>query len=108
MGQNWGQGTTWYWRRVRAQVLQRDHYECQLRYPSSCTHVATEVHHTNSIAARGLRRADAIDPEECVAVCGPCHKFVTERQRRAGQLRSESIRRKRGRLPVQPHPGERS
>jgi 5-methylcytosine-specific restriction endonuclease McrA len=85
--------------------LRRDNRECQLRY-DCCTWSATEVHHVHSIAERQIRRADATNPDDAVAVCAPCHKRVTERQRLAAQQRMNALRAARRKLPKKPHPGE--
>lgn len=100
---SWGQGTTWGWRKARQVVLERDAFECQLRY-DCCTFSATEVHHTGGL--HGLSRAEAVDPETCVAVCSPCHAKVTARQSVAAQQRLNAVRAARKKLPQQPHPGE--
>lgn len=101
----YGQGSTRNSRRTRQEVLERDHYECQLRY-TGCTWAATEVHHIHSIAERQIRRADATDPDDCIAVCAPCHAKTSEKQRLAGQQRVNAIRAARRKLPQKPHPGE--
>lgn len=104
---SWGQGGSRNWRRTRQQVLDRDRYECQLRY-EGCTFTAMEVHHRVSVAASGLGRRDAGgDACDCIAVCQSCHRKITERQKRAGQQRANALRAQRKRLPQGPHPGER-
>lgn len=81
-------------RRTRQHVLERDHYECQLRY-RGCTWAATEVHHQHSITERELRRADTTHPDDCVAACRNCRTKMIERQRQAGQIRMNAARRAR-------------
>lgn len=78
---SWGQGTSWAWRKVRADVLKRDEYVCQLRLVG-CYEEATEAHHTQSISAARQLRADAIDPDVCIAVCHHCHRLITAQQAR--------------------------
>jgi 5-methylcytosine-specific restriction endonuclease McrA len=102
---SWGQGSTRNSRATRQEVLTRDHWECQLKYPG-CVWAATEVHHVHSIAERQMRRADATDPDDAIAVCKPCHERVTAKQRQAGQMRVNAARKARKRLPHAPHPGE--
>lgn len=102
----YGQGSTRNSRKARQQVLERDAYECQLKYPG-CTWTATEAHHVVSIAEREIRRAEATDPDGYIAVCGSCHARVTAKQRVAGQQRMNAVRKARKRLPQAPHPGER-
>jgi 5-methylcytosine-specific restriction enzyme A len=100
---SWGQGGTRNWRHVRQEVLERDHYECQLRL-HGCIWTATEVHHRAGLM--GLSRAEAVDCDDCMAVCAPCHGAVTRRQAVAAQQRLNAVRAARRRLPVQRHPGE--
>jgi 5-methylcytosine-specific restriction endonuclease McrA len=100
---SWGQGGTRNWRATRQQVLERDLHECQLMFPG-CLFSATEVHHRGGL--QGVTRANACDPEDCVAVCGPCHQRVTARQSIAAQRQMNAARMARRRLPVKPHPGE--
>jgi 5-methylcytosine-specific restriction endonuclease McrA len=106
MGKTWGQGSTRNSRATRQTVLERDHFECSLKY-DCCTWAATEVHHVHSITERQIRRADATNPDDCIAVCAPCHARVTERQRLAAQQQMNAIRAARRKLPQRPHPGER-
>jgi 5-methylcytosine-specific restriction protein A len=101
---SYGQGGTRLWRRIRQDVLDRDHHECQLRL-GGCTFIATEVHHTHGIAAAGMCRAEAVDLDLCVAVCRDCHAKVTNKQRAIGQAQAAALRRQRLH-PTQPHPGE--
>ena len=80
------------WKRVRAVVLERDGYACQLRGPR-CTGVATQVDHARAIAHGG----DPFDPAGCVSVCQPCHSTKTAQDAAAGRV-SE-------RRPAERHPG---
>ena len=100
---SWGQGSTRNWRKGRQDVLERDHFECQLRF-DGCLFAATEVHHRNGL--QGLTRAEAVDMDECIAVCSPCHRRITQRQAVAAQQRLNAVRAARKRLPKKPHPGE--
>lgn len=102
----YGQGGTREWRRVRQEVLDRDHGECQLRF-SVCKGVATEVHHTIGLSALGGTRAEANHADLCVAACSACHAVITQRQARAGKMRGDRLRAARLKLPAHPHPGER-
>lgn len=56
------------WRRVRAYVLRRDGYRCQLRGPG-CTELATTVDHVRPLCAGGA----PYDPGNLRAACGPCN-----------------------------------
>lgn len=62
-------GSTRRWRHLRAYVLRRDGYTCQMRGPS-CTGVATTVDHVVPIALGG---ALLPPPSELRAACGPCN-----------------------------------
>jgi 5-methylcytosine-specific restriction protein A len=77
----YGQGSTRAWRKVRVTVLQRDKYQCQLRY-TGCAGHATEVDHITNLATTHTARRDAIEPDECQAVCKPCHDVKTAQERR--------------------------
>lgn len=70
----WGQGTGWAWGKIRAQVLERDNYQCRFELPG-CLQEADQVDHVDNLAALGISRRDpiALDPDRCVAVCAPCH-----------------------------------
>ena len=62
------------WRRIRAFVLARDRYLCQLRYPGICTTRATQVDHIRQVLhAPELE----YDPTNLRAVCRPCHEHRT-------------------------------
>ena len=100
---SWGQGGTRNWRRTRQEVLDRDLYECQLRF-EGCLFTATEVHHRDGL--QGLARAEALDMVRCVATCKPCHDRITQRQSVVAQQRLNAVRQARKRLPQKPHPGE--
>ena len=54
-------------------VLERDGHLCQARLPG-CWVTATDVH---EVLSRG-RGGSITDPENCLALCRPCHKFITE------------------------------
>jgi len=41
----WAKGSTRAWRRIRATVLARENYRCQLRLPG-CTVMGDTAHHT--------------------------------------------------------------
>lgn len=75
------------WRRTRAAVLRRDRHRCQLRLPGICIGHATEVDHIVNVTSLGIRRCDAVDPQDCQAVCQPCHAEKTKQERLAGKRR---------------------
>ncbi|MGI8624193.1 MAG: HNH endonuclease [Solirubrobacteraceae bacterium] len=56
------------WRKVRADVLARDSYVCQLDLPG-CTWVATVVDHVVPVARGGA----ALDPANLRAACSSCN-----------------------------------
>ena len=103
---SWGKGGSRNWRRIRQQALERDNFECQLRY-DGCIWAATEVHHRAGIAASGLLRGAAEDDVDmCVSACQPCHQKISARQSRAAQAQLNANRAARRKLPQLPHPGE--
>jgi 5-methylcytosine-specific restriction endonuclease McrA len=81
MSKNWRNGSTRRWRAVRAEVLARDGYLCQIALPGEwpvwggmahCTGRATQVHHTKGRAVTGD------DPAYLVSACRPCNLKVGE------------------------------
>lgn len=56
------------WKKIRARVLMRDGYECQLRTSPNCKGDATTVDHLYPVAKGG---DDSMD--NLVASCGPCN-----------------------------------
>lgn len=66
---NWDQGSTYRWRKLRAWVLRRDAYRCQIRL-DCCTQLATQVHHTLGRSVTGD------DSRYLVASCAPCNRRV--------------------------------
>lgn len=66
----WGNGSTTAWRKLRAAVLARDGYRCQLNLPG-CTTKATHVHHT-------LGRKYGDDPVHLVSSCAWCNLSTGE------------------------------
>jgi 5-methylcytosine-specific restriction endonuclease McrA len=104
---NWGQGGSRNWRKIRQEVLERDAFECQLKF-QGCTWAATEVHHRAGIAASGLLRGKAEDEASmCISVCQSCHQRISAKQSRAAQAQLNANRAARRKLPQMPHPGER-
>lgn len=65
----WGKGSTRAWRKLRAQILARDGYRCQLKIPGTCKTLATCVHHLDG-------KAMGDDPARLVASCTPCNLAV--------------------------------
>ena len=65
MSKGWAGGSTRRWRKIRALVLVRDSFRCQLRLPG-CTLLAEHVHHT-----RGKALGD--DPAYLLASCASCN-----------------------------------
>lgn len=64
------------WRKIRAQVLERDNYLCQIRGPK-CTGVATAVDHIIPVASGG----PWFDPAGLRACCVNCNNGRIQRQR---------------------------
>lgn len=55
-------------RAQRLRILGRDHWQCQLRYPTRCVGKATEMDHRTPVHLGG-----ADDDHNMQAVCKPCH-----------------------------------
>lgn len=66
----WEKGSTHAWRKVRALVLARDGYRCQLRLEGICTTIADQVHHTVA------REISGDDPAHLVSACRACNLAV--------------------------------
>jgi 5-methylcytosine-specific restriction endonuclease McrA len=66
MSRSWEGGSTTAWRKVRALVLMRDSWQCQLKL-DVCVGTATHVHHTAGRSVTGD------DPAYLVASCAPCN-----------------------------------
>ena len=62
-----GLGSKWQKQRVR--ILERDHYQCQIRGPG-CTHKATTVDH---IIPRAVAGAGLVPDSELRAACQHCN-----------------------------------
>jgi 5-methylcytosine-specific restriction endonuclease McrA len=62
----WAKGSTRQWRKVRALVLARDAYRCQVRI-EGCTGQASHVHHVHGRGVTGD------DPRFLVASCQHCN-----------------------------------
>lgn len=65
-----GRGSTRRWRKVRAEVLERDNRVCQLQLPG-CLGEADQVHHLY-----GVRQPGTEHPADLVACCEPCNHAV--------------------------------
>lgn len=70
MSKAWAKGSTTQWRKVRAAVLLRDNYRCQLRVPRVCEGTATQVHH---LVGRDI---SGDDPKYLASSCAPCNQRV--------------------------------
>lgn len=60
------------WRRLRARVLQRDGYQCQIRR-AGCTLRATQVDHIIPRADLPAGSTLALDEANCRAACSSCN-----------------------------------
>ena len=78
------------WARIRAQVLRRDRYRCQVRGPG-CDGHGVEVDHIVSVADGGSNEASNLR-----AICVPCHRKRTGQQGHEG-LKRATARRRQGR-----------
>lgn len=72
MSRAWSGGSTRRWRRIRAQILQRDHNLCQMRLTGVCTTEADTAHHVLGRAVTGD------DPAYLVAACAACNLHIGE------------------------------
>jgi len=63
------------WKQLRAQVLRRDRYRCQLR-EEGCTGRATQVDHIVNTAAGGAE----LDPDNCQSTCSHCNARKAQRE----------------------------
>lgn len=73
------------WRKVRAQVLERDGHQCQPCVRADRLSRAHEVDHIkNKAAARaeGWTDEQIDDPSNLEAICTPCHKLKTSKENR--------------------------
>lgn len=66
------------WRRIRLAVLQRDHYQCQLRLSKNCTKIATTVHHIKALEDYPEL---ALDIDNLTSCCYSCHELTKVRER---------------------------
>ena len=69
MSSGWANGSTREWRKIRAAVLRRDSYRCQVRIAGICKVKADCVHHLDGKAAGD-------HPHRLVASCTPCNLRV--------------------------------
>jgi len=60
------------WRRVRAYVLARDRWQCQIQVEGICAGVATEVDHLDPVAFHG----PSADAARLRAACRPCNNHL--------------------------------
>jgi hypothetical protein len=70
MSKAWQGGSTRAWRKARARVLARDGWQCMVKVPGVCTHVATCVHHVLGRSITGD------DPSHMVASCTECNLSI--------------------------------
>jgi 5-methylcytosine-specific restriction enzyme A len=79
------------WPLVRKQVLERDGYQCQLRYADICVGRASAVDHIVQPEAGGTN-----DPGNLRAVCKSCHARRTGRQGAFAKRAAQRRKRTRG------------
>lgn len=68
-----GKGSTSGWRKVRAYILKRDRYECQIKGPR-CTVLATAVDHM----APWFGRPEDVPSNLLRAACEACNKKLRD------------------------------
>jgi 5-methylcytosine-specific restriction endonuclease McrA len=80
MSEGWRGGSSRRWRLLRAKVLERDRYRCQIRIEGVCRIDAPlfggHVHHMHGKAKCAGCRADW--PTHLQAACAPCNLYVGE------------------------------
>jgi 5-methylcytosine-specific restriction protein A len=77
------------WQATAKRVLERDHHECQLRFPGICVGRAREVDHIVQPEAGGTD-----DLANLRAVCTPCHRRRTGQQGALAKQRNAARRRR--------------
>lgn len=70
MSKGWETGSTWAWRKLRTQVLQRDGGICQLKL-DGCKTIANQVHHLD-----GAKNGIVTTPDRLVAACAKCNAKI--------------------------------
>lgn len=80
------------WDRIRASILERDRWLCQLHY-EGCTRIAQEVDH--------IQAGDNHHPTNLQAACTRCHATKSTREGAAARARIAASRYR----PPDPHPG---
>ena len=82
------------WPSLRASVLRRDSYRCQIRL-DGCSGIATDVDH--------IARGDNHSLENLRAACSECHKKKTQAEALEARRKKRALRFR----PVERHPGAR-
>ena len=80
----WEGGSTWRWRKIRRQVLDRDRWLCQVKIEGTCKHKADCVHHL-------LGKAQGDNPADLVASCTPCNLHIGNPARNDPAPRSRTV-----------------
>ena len=68
-----------HFRRIRLEVLDRDHHRCRIQIPGRCTTKATCVDHIVPVERGGAR----LDPTNLQAACRPCNEHKARTTDRA-------------------------
>ena len=74
-----GRTNTTIWKALRAQALDRDNHQCQIRGPR-CLDTATQVDHIRPVHLGGTDTLPNLQ-----STCGPCHDEKTAREARAAR-----------------------
>lgn len=72
MSQRWAKGSDTRWRTFRANILARDHHQCQIRGPGCTTTAPQDGGHVDHITPLHLG-GDKYDPTNARAACQHCN-----------------------------------
>lgn len=81
MSKSWAKGSTTAWRKIRAYVLQRDGYRCQLRLPGCTIRAELSGAHRGHAHHTVGREITGDDPAHIVAACESCNLAVGDPRR---------------------------
>lgn len=79
------------WRKFRIKILQRDHYECQRCKAKKVRKIvrATHVHHIQELKDKPEL---ALEADNLISLCHPCHEEIHERLSKANEARKKEVK----------------